>query len=671
MKHWRATRPARRVLAAAAPTGVDVSNPPHRIADARASDMLNLIQENGVLTARPVLHTADCLENSYLKSYTATPLGRYALVCGVEDYDQYTLGLCNGAGEIRSRWHRLPAFKGYAAVPMHGKAEADGYVGAVYVDSDDPEIRGAYTLSADGSLGSQKPYIPTVLSVARPTQTLVYEDNGVQSEPFNRLTEHFYCRYTADGEGLYYWLPRGVELLITAENKPRVFHNDGTTEVMHEVNDEKDGVWYERFDTGADLPLDRLSLHIDPARGCFWFVHASGVNAAPVETVGANNITFFGQRIDSGNEALVCGMRFGTWYGGTATGTRVFLSGNAEHPNLVVWSALNDPFYLPENNYAYVGDAASAVTAFGKQSDMLVIFKETEVYATQYYSGGTVSAEALQSGAVTDMEAAAAVFPMVLVHPEIGCNCPDTLRLCGDRLVWLCRDGHVYALYSGGTYDRRSVRALSQAIDAELSQHNPQERAEAAAACYGNRYLLWTRRAVYVLDGNSPGFTHYGSYTSDAAAQNAVAWYIWELPFHGTLTVADGKPLFLDKDRCGVWVHVLDAGERDTVLGAAQFLPTAVTTKWYELGDAGGYKRLHRLRLWLTGDQGEVVTVRIGDNEVAQLRLAGTPLCDTAPYVVPITKPHARYAAVTLRCTGRMTWDRMELEYHRMGEMRE
>jgi hypothetical protein len=76
-----------------------------------------------------------------------------------------------------------------------------------------------------------------------------------------------------------------------------------------------------------------------------------------------------------------------------------------------------------------------------------------------------------------------------------------------------------------------------------------------------------------------------------------VAWYIWELPFHGTLTVADGKPLFLDKDGRGVWAHVLDEGERDTVLGAAQFLSTAVTTKWYELGDAGGYKRLHRLRL--------------------------------------------------------------------------
>ncbi len=669
MKHLRAVRPARRVLASDAPTGgVNVSSPPHRIADTHASDMVNLIKKNGVLTTRPVLSTAGCLANEYLTSFTATPLGRYALVCGIEPYDQYTLGLCDGWGSVRSRWHRIPNFKGFAAVPLHGNPEADGDEAVVYLDCGGTDREGVYTLSAGGSLSQQLPYVPTVLEVARPTKTLVYEDNGVQREPFNRLTEMFRCCYTADGEGLYYWLPRELKLdTVTTV----VCRDELGGELSHGVNAEKNGIWYEKFETESDVPLDRLSLHVDPERGCFWFEHASGVSVAPVPAAGANNITFCGLRKDSGNLALVCGMRFGTWYGGTATGTRVFLSGNAAHPNLVQWSALNDPFYLPENNCAYVGDAASAVTAFGKQGDMLVIFKETEVYATQYYSGGTVSAEALQSGAVTDMEAAAAVFPMVLVHPEIGCNCPDTLRLCGDRLVWLCRDGHVYALYSGGTYDVRSVRVLSQAIEAELRQHNPQELAESTAACYGDTYLLWTKRAVYALDGTSPGFTHYGSYGSAAAAQAAVAWYIWELPFGGTLTVADGRPIFLDKDAHGVWAHVLGEGTNDTVLGAGQFLPTAVTTKWYELGDAGGYKRLHRLRLWLTGDSGEVVTVSIGGSEVAKLVLHGTELCDTAPYVVSITKPHARYAAITLRCTGRMTWDRFELEYHRMGEMRE
>lgn len=61
-----------------------------------------------------------------------------------------------------------------------------------------------------------------------------------------------------------------------------------------------------------------------------------------------------------------------------ACGTRLFLGSNTEetNKNLVVWSDPDNPLYFPENNYFSVGENSSAVTGFGRQADMLVIFKE-------------------------------------------------------------------------------------------------------------------------------------------------------------------------------------------------------------------------------------------------------------------------------------------------------
>lgn len=66
------------------------------------------------------------------------------------------------------------------------------------------------------------------------------------------------------------------------------------------------------------------------------------------------------------------------------------MSGNPESPNLIYWSEADNPLYFPESNSALVGDAGSAVTAFGQQNDSLVIFKENEIYYAEYEAGRAV-----------------------------------------------------------------------------------------------------------------------------------------------------------------------------------------------------------------------------------------------------------------------------------------
>ncbi|MBR2406441.1 MAG: hypothetical protein IKB04_09225 [Clostridia bacterium] len=679
MKHPTLGRRARRVMTVGELTGgIDVTLPPHRIADDRLSEACNLWRKNGVLTTRPAVCEAGTFTTDPRTAYTVTPLGRYAFVHG-KGPQQHLLALADQNGTLRGKFADLPGYRALTAVPSRGDIVSDdGREAVVYLDSDDTDMRGAYELTVDGSLVQQLPHVPTVLSAARPTVPKHHQDSGAYLEPFNRLTEMFRCRYTSDGEGLYYWLPQGVTLDMNAALSVTYVDMLGG-ELLHTVNTYKgDGVWYEKYATDEEIPVDELSLHVDTVRGCFWFEYAHSGGPAPLEITVANNVTLFASRTDSGNLALVCGMRFGTWFGGgadgTVGGTRLFLSGNTKHPNLVQWSALNDPLYLPENNYAYVGDSSSAVTAFGKQSDMLVIFKEREVYATQYRLGGTVTAEALMNGTVTDTETAAAVFPMQLIHPEIGCDCPNTVRLCGDRLVWLCSNGRAYALYSSGAYDVRSVRAVSQPIEAALADCTEFALRTATAVSWEGWYLLWLDGTAYVLDGSSTGLAHYGSFATAEGAQAAMAWYRWELPLRGMLTDAGGVPLFLVPSGQTLVAHTFGEAAQDTVLGVQYPLTTRLSTKWYELGAPEQYKRLSFLRLWLTGDADEQVTVSLCDGDrrdVAVLRLNGAPLSEAAVRLVPLGTARARYAAVALTCTGRMTVDRLEIGYHRMGEIRE
>ena len=103
------------------------------------------------------------------------------------------------------------------------------------------------------------------------------------------------------------------------------------------------------------------------------------------------------------------------------------------------WSDLNNPLYFPENNFSTVGDGSQKITAFGKQNDMLIIFKEHEIYYTNYASNN-FTAEEVMSGAIIDVASSSATFPLTQIHSLIGCDCPNTIRLCANRLVWATTD---------------------------------------------------------------------------------------------------------------------------------------------------------------------------------------------------------------------------------------
>lgn len=230
------------------------------------------------------------------------------------------------------------------------------------------------------------------------------------------------------------------------------------------------------------------------------------------------------------------------WFGGTSNGinggTRLFLGGNTSdgERSLIVWSALNNPLYFPENNYAYVGDSASAVVGFGKQSNMLVIFKENETYYTKYVQNDNITAEDIINQSVVDYQASSVYFPITLINAEIGCGCAETIQLCRNRLVWADLDGKIYTLVTNNQYSERNIYEIGEMIEQRLKAESNLK--DAFSCDWEGCYVLLVGGHIYVMDYNSDGYQYVYSYQKNEDANIRIPWYYWELPECTLNTVA-------------------------------------------------------------------------------------------------------------------------------------
>lgn len=207
-----------------------------------------------------------------------------------------------------------------------------------------------------------------------------------------------------------------------------------------------------------------------------------------------------------------------TLYGGTrsgiADGTRRFFAGYPEG-NLIRWSGLNDITYLPENNFAYVGDDAD-ITALGKQYGALIVFKENSTYNMEY----TYSVE---DGATT------VLFPITPISNEYGCDNPGTLQLVNDRLVWCNTNGRVYILYSQYQYTRKNIADIGGNVY-DLLKDNP----PTFAAVWDKMYFLFSSvesGGSYVNTAVIWDFDQstYYNYYSNEKSQDRLSWFYWDI----------------------------------------------------------------------------------------------------------------------------------------------
>lgn len=561
-----------RVTIPALSGGINLQDAPHLVEDDQLTDGENIWWQNQALRSRPGCRLADqtTLVQTGMSSLLAAQRADAVLeltvngetLTGLVFFTTNEYSTVNSAvqliclaadGTIHSQGERLfeeesdrIPYGGFfvAEPPAADDSASDGQANSrVLACLDNGQIY-RFTYRSSGSWVAAQVtdlYIPTLLVSGRGFSNEEYfTQPGALYEARNLLTGAFRASFTTDGTAAVFPLPLAGLTSNEGESVTvSLTQGEGGIAAVHTFTipyDANQSLGTQDI-IGQNGQVYTVHAYIDRELGQVSFLNiVTGESGQPYYITpapfGSNNLTITAWKTEPEQAAIIHSMRFAAWFGGDRSGlsggTRLFVAGNADYPNRVHWSDINRPLYFPANNYAVVGEAAQRVTAFGKQADMLVIFKERELYAATY-AARTVSAEELQSGAVVDMTAATAYFPITQLHGSIGCDCPQTVQLCSNRLIWATSEGKVYGLGSSSAYSDRNVLAISLPVDPALVSCGPAALRDACAARLDPYYVLAAGDQLFLCDTLSAGFSSTLS-GADSRAARTIPWYRWQLP---------------------------------------------------------------------------------------------------------------------------------------------
>lgn len=610
MKHPRMVK--NRRIAATVPAlsgGLNVGAAPAFIGDTELADCRDMRRKDGMLRTRDgfvtdALHFHDFALGDRTEYFTDRD--GYLLVLAVTDTEssgELSVTVFDPDGVPTGGYFGMtgrPGLTGFF-VSVGSAGDLERYTALLFLGNGD-----IYGVNARDNVWEplhESAYVPLYMINGKPVPTRADTAlTGDRLEAYNRLTDRFRCMYSTDGEGVYYYLPdlregSGLTVTLARQSGSLTWNIESGKRVSDTVG-------------GYQVEFDNYGH-------CFWFLKDGKPHAVASEGV-RGDVTAAAQHAFVAGPILT-DMRFGTWYGGDrsaqAGGTRLFLGGG----HYVMWSALNDPLYFPVTAYASLGDPDEALTAFGKQGELLVLFKEHSLYAAEYVRGESVTAEKVQSGAVTDITATA-LFPITPIHAEIGCDLPRTVALLGNRLVWACTDGTVYTLGTGGQLSQRAVTVLSEPIRPLLRERPP--ASAAATVIDGEYWLLWDNRFLIASDETAPRWTLFSFEKTGAKAQD-LCRVNGKLRIPAAYTVGDTDSL--------LWFW--QAGRQDTVIShsgdnwanavyafTARTVRGMVCTKQFDFGAPDEYKRITKVFADATADgaiTAEYVTERGEQTDLA------------------------------------------------------
>lgn len=244
-----------------------------------------------------------------------------------------------------------------------------------------------------------------------------------------------------------------------------------------------------------------------------------------------------------------------------------YLCGGASAHCLAV-SAKENPLYIPGNLILPIGNRCEGVTALAMQNQYAVILKENSVYRMSVAESKSYDMENYLADTTAFGKTAALSVKIGMVNDHIGCDCPRTVALCFNRLVWYHSDGSIYTLYGSNRYTEGSVYELSSHLG-QLKPAGMPETGSVFAAQLGGYYVLALGKEIYLMDTSVSGFRYLSGYRNSDSTVGGLCVFRWEFPKNCHAYAAEsfgGNPIFLlcgEKGKC-VYAARL-TGDRDTV----------------------------------------------------------------------------------------------------------
>ena len=427
-----------------------------------------------------------------------------------------------------------------------------GYTSVVYELSED--YTQWYQLSEEDF------YVPTVYmngmgnNYEQAEEWGVIFDKPTCPEDYNMLTGRFKAYFSSDEFSDTFVLPAG-KLRADSKVECRLYYNQNSYSYWV-INPNEDTAVSKVYSADITLKCDRENgtvTFLDAENHIFPVPHMKNAKKNNIVVTACKDTDYKDRVISS--------------VGAIAYNGNVYLYGNDVSKNEIFASRLSNPLYFAENMKTKVGYSGEKVVAMAVQQNKLIAFKEKEIYKINVSEQSDKSVYNLCGSSYNFLRGDR--LSTTPIHLSIGCSAPDSIALCGNKLVWLGNGGRVYTMLSTTYGKENNVYDVSLPIKKELLADGDLALKTAVAAVWEGYYLLFVGHKCYLFDYKIKKFGISSTFTGLKDTDSGISWYIWQFPSCLTASaVCWGKELTV------CWVERIEgkcvftstlSGNKDTV----------------------------------------------------------------------------------------------------------
>ncbi len=263
-----------------------------------------------------------------------------------------------------------------------------------------------------------------------------------------------------------------------------------------------------------------VKLHLDRENGIFYFtVNGNPFTVPAAENFAENNIEIIAYKTISGAKDMIYSSK-----GCVEYNSRLYFYGNSFSPNEVLCAKTKDKIYFPATCTVNVGRTGDEVTALGTVCNKLIAFKKSEIYRIKTTMGKIFTTEGDIVGNIANYYSSDQL-ECESVHDEIGCECPETLRQCSNRLIWLNTDKKVYTLATTTYGKENNIFEISSFIENLFSDLSNSDMLSASAVAADGYYYLLIKNKIFTLNYRNKDFGYPEKYSETENSTGGISWY--------------------------------------------------------------------------------------------------------------------------------------------------
>ena len=240
---------------------------------------------------------------------------------------------------------------------------------------------------------------------------------------------------------------------------------------------------------------------------------------------------------EAGFDYSLSNSNIGVAFGGNSNGgTRLFFMGNSNKPGYYYKSELLNPLYVSEKEYEIIADGCENITAVRKMYGDLIVFTERSVWKMGY-----------------NFTQDNTYFTVKEISNETGCDCPGSVQLIDNRVVFANSKKGVFIVDSTEDTGEQNIKPLSESIlkggGTGLLDNEKGVLTKATSCDCDRKYMLFAGGKAYIWDYNATPFRQSSDYR---AAQERLCWYIYDDFGEGNFFNLDGKFVSFVEGESGV-----------------------------------------------------------------------------------------------------------------------